>query len=246
MGSEGAAEHTGFDDNFLGDERWQAFQDLIQQNHSRRMAKVFAEQHARAIEYAGQVGGALAAAPSLSTPFPGNNELAAELRTIALLASQHQQLGVARQVFYLAMDGYDTHNGHLSDQPKLFEALDDALSAFQSALEELGLANKVTTFTASEFGRTLSSNGQGSDHGWGGHQFVMGGAVNGGASFGPWPSLALGGPDDAGYGRLVPTTSVDQMAATLARWLGVGESALAQLFPNVGNFATSNLGFLAA
>jgi uncharacterized protein (DUF1501 family) len=109
----------------------------------------------------------------------------------------------------------------------------------------MGIANGVTTFTASDFGRTISTNGDGTDHGWGGHQFVLGGAVNGGRYFGRMNSLAQNNnPDDAGYGQIIPTTGVDQYAATLAAWFGVPTGDLGLLFPRLGEYDTANLGFL--
>ena len=120
-----------------------------------------------------------------------------------------------------------------------------SLFDYQATLTELGKANSVVTFTASDFGRTLSSNGKGSDHGWGSHHVVLGGPVLGGDIYGTLPDLALGGPDDAGRGRIIPTTSVDQYGATPASWFGVDQAALATVFPNLANFAASNLGFLA-
>jgi uncharacterized protein (DUF1501 family) len=117
-----------------------------------------------------------------------------------------------------------------------------ALAAFHDATVELGVSNSVTAFTASDFGRTLASNGDGSDHGWGSHHFVVGGAVQGGRFYGTAPAIAVNGPDDVGQGRLLPTTSVDQFAATLARWFGVSASELSTVVPGIGNFSTQNLG----
>jgi len=118
------------------------------------------------------------------------------------------------------------------------------MGAFYRATDYLGLANQVTTFTAADFGRTLTSNGDGSDHGWGGHQLVMGGAVNGNRIYGQMPEYRIEGSADSGRGRIIPTTSVDQFGATLARWYGLSESDLADVFPNLSAFESSNLGFL--
>jgi uncharacterized protein (DUF1501 family) len=126
----------------------------------------------------------------------------------------------------------------------LLVELSQAMNAFYSATLEMGVEQEVTTFTASDFGRTFPTNGSGSDHGWGSHQFVMGGAVHGARLFGKFPTLAVNGPDDTGQGRWIPTTSVDEYSATLASWFGVSAANLVTVFPNIGRFANSNLGFV--
>ena len=126
----------------------------------------------------------------------------------------------------------------------MLQILSKNLNTFWNALGEMGMQNNVTTFTASDFGRSLNSNGDGSDHGWGGHAFVLGGAVVGGRIYGKMPSLAINGPDDYGSGRVVPTTSTDQYAATLSRWFGVNDADLDVVFPNLRNFPARDLGFL--
>ena len=152
--------------------------------------------------------------------------------------------GLSRQVFLVSLGGFDLHDNLLDNHPDLLTQVADAMKAFYDATAELGVADKVTSFTASDFGRTLSSNGDGSDHGWGSHHVIMGGAVKGKQFYGTAPAVAVNGPDDIGQGRLVPTTSVDQLGATLASWLGVSDSNLSMVMPNIGNFATRNLGFL--
>jgi len=154
--------------------------------------------------------------------------------------------GAKRQVFFVSMNGFDTHDGLVTLHPKLMTGLADAMSAFYNATVELGVANNVTSFTASDFGRTLSGNNDGSDHGWGSMHFVMGGAVNGQRYYGTPPIIASNGPDDVGQGRLLPTTSVEQYAATLGKWLGVSDSDLLTILPNLTNYNASsrNLGFV--
>ena len=142
------------------------------------------------------------------------------------------------------MGGFDTHDGLTTVHPKLLAAVGDALSSFYSATVELGVANKVTAFTASDFGRTLNVNVDGSDHGWGSMHFMLGGAVKGKSLYGTAPVVADGGPDDVGQGRLLPSTSVDQYAATLGSWFGISDSELLTLLPNLGNFSQRNLGFM--
>ena len=143
------------------------------------------------------------------------------------------------------MGGYDTHGPQLAGHAGLLGELSDAMSAFYAATVELGVANQVTTFTASDFGRTFVSNGEGSDHAWGSHHLVLGGAVRGGDIYGRFPVLAVNGPDDAGEGRWIPTTAVDEYAATLATWFGVSATDLPLVLPNISRFATQNLGFMS-
>lgn len=178
-------------------------------------------------------------------PATGRNGLAEQLQVVARLIAARQPLGARRQVFMVSMGGFDLHDNLISNQANLMGQLDFAMDAFYRATVELGVADKVTTFTASDFGRTLQSNGDGSDHGWGSHHFIMGGAVNGGRFYGVAPQISVTSPDQVGQGRLLPTISVDQYASTLATWFGVAPSELASVSPNIGRFATSNLGFMA-
>src|SRR5450830_289554 len=189
---------------------------------------------------------ALASAPALKTVFPTQNNLGDQLKMVARMISIAATTGAKRQVFFVSMNGFDTHDGLVTIHPKLMSGLAEAMSAFYNATVELGVANNVTSFTASDFGRTLSGNNDGSDHGWGSMHFVMGGAVNGQRFYGTPPIIASNGPDDVGQGRLLPTTSVDQYAATLGNWLGVSDSDLLTLLPNLGNYNVSsrNLGFV--
>ncbi|MDO5087230.1 MAG: DUF1501 domain-containing protein [Comamonadaceae bacterium] len=167
---------------------------------------------------------------------PHRNGLAAQLRMVARLISAHQALGMKRQVFMVSMGDFDLHDGLLQKHPALLTRVGRALAGFHQAISKLGLGANVTTFTASEFGRTLTSNGDGSDHGWGSHHFVMGGAVKGGRFYGQAPQVALGGQEDTGQGRLLPSTSVDQFAAALARWFGVSDTELPLVAPHIRNF----------
>ena len=171
---------------------------------------------------------------------------AAQLEMVAkLIAAGRDTLGLRRQVFFVSMGGFDNHSGLPSRHPSLLAGLDGALVRFHRMTQAMGVAQGVTTFTASDFGRTLVSNGDGSDHGWGGHHLVMGGSVRGRRVFGTVPVIADNGPDDVGRGRLLPTTSVDQYAATFATWMGAGSSELATIVPNIGNYGVADLGFLA-
>ncbi len=183
---------------------------------------------------------------NIKTPFPAGNPLAAQLQTVANVMSVRNQLGLTRQIFFCLLDGFDTHSAQLETQQPLLQQLSQALLAFYTATQELGIDQSVTTFTASEFGRTLTPGGSdGSDHAWGNHHFVLGGGVQGGKFYGNFPLLAPGSSDDANTrGVLIPTTAVDQYGATLAQWFGVAQGSLPQIFPNIANFGTNSLGFL--
>ncbi len=185
---------------------------------------------------------------TLATPFASGGRtsgIAAQLQIVARTIAARQALGVKRQVFFVTMGGYDNHDRLIGDHNNLMTDLDFAMDAFYRATSEMGVADKVTTFTASDFGRTLSSNGDGSDHGWGAHHFVMGNAVNGGRYYGTAPQVSITTPDQVGQGRLIPSLSVDQYGATMTRWFGADPGELPTLFPNIGKFSNSNLGFLA-
>ncbi|NQZ80039.1 MAG: DUF1501 domain-containing protein [Colwellia sp.] len=177
--------------------------------------------------------------------YPQNN-FAQQLKMVATLASTQQNLNQQRQIFFVSMGEFDTHDAQATKHPQLLQKLSNGLLAFQNDLSERGLADNITTFTMSDFGRTLTSNGDGTDHGWGGHQMIMGGAVNGGNIYGNLPEdLNLDSDDDLGDGRMIPTTSVDQYAATLARWFGLTENELNAVLPNLNRFEQQDLGFLS-
>ncbi|WP_293874818.1 DUF1501 domain-containing protein [Sphingomonas sp.] len=214
-------------------------------------ANLFASEHARvskrALDTYTQVSGALASAPASGfTLFPTGNSLADQLKMVARLISVSSELGAKRQVFFVSIGGFDLHDNLVAQHPGLIGKVADAMRAFYDTTVALGVADKVTSFTASDFGRTLQSNDDGSDHGWGSHHFVMGGAVKGRRFYGTPPAIGNGTPDDVGQGRLLPTTSVDQYAATLASWFGVGTGDMTTVLPNMGNYNPSswNLGFV--
>jgi uncharacterized protein (DUF1501 family) len=184
-------------------------------------------------------------AAKLNTPFAQNNNtsgIAAQLRAIARTIAARKSLGVNRQVFFVTMGGYDLHDNLIAGHDKLLGELDFAMDAFYKATEEMGISDKVTLFTGSDFGRSLSSNGDGSDHGWGGHHFILGGGVKGGRHYGIAPAISDKDQDQVGRGRLLPTTSVDQYGATLSSWLGAAPTEMSAIFPNIGNFSATNLG----
>ena len=172
---------------------------------------------------------------------------------VARLISTASSLGLKRQIFFVQLGGWDLHADQLdSTNPDsgshaaLLSQISQAVNAFYNATVELGIQNQVTTFTCSDFSRTFQPNSAaGSDHAWGGHHIIMGGAVKGGQLYGSFPTLALGGPDDSDKnGRWIPTTSSSQYAATLAQWFGVASADLGYVLPSLGNFSKSNLGFL--
>lgn len=174
-----------------------------------------------------------------------DNPLATSMQTIARIIGGRAGLGVTRQLFYVQLGSFDTHNNQAQQHATLLTQLGEALEYFDGIMTSLGLGNQVTTFTASDFGRTLTSNSNGTDHGWGSHHFVLGGAVQGQDMYGQYPVVGVDQTNDVGAGRLIPTTSVDQYAGTLARWFGLSDSQIRQVFPNFGNFGSSPyLGFL--
>ena len=177
-------------------------------------------------------------------PVSGTNTLADQLQIVARMIAARQALGVKRQVFMVNLGGFDHHDNLITGHATLMDRVDFAFDAFYRATVELGVADKVTTFTASDFGRTLQFNGDGSDHGWGAHHFIMGGAANGGRYYGVAPQISVRSSDQVGLGRLLPSVSVDQYAATLATWFGVAPSELPSISPNIGRFNGANLGFM--
>jgi len=194
-----------------------------------------------------------------------NSTLSSQLKMVARLieagyraaGSPTNGFGMKRQIFFCQVGGYDLHSGQtnyttgspnnviVGAHANLLAELSQSLMAFQRGMEQLGLGNQVTSFTASDFGRTFPGNGQGSDHGWGSHHLICGGAVKGGKTYGTFPTLAINGPDDTSTGRWIPTTSIDQYFATLATWFGVDQSNLPVVFPNLGRFNPPNLGFMS-
>jgi len=174
-----------------------------------------------------------------------DNQLATSLQTVARIISGSSALGVTRQIFYVQLGSFDTHNNQAVQHAQLLSQLGGALEYFDGVMVANGMGNNVTSFTASDFGRTLTCNSNGTDHGWGSHHFVVGGAVRGQDMYGQYPVIGANQANDVGAGRLIPTTSVDQYAGTLARWFGLSDGQVRQVFPNFGNFGSSPyLGFM--
>jgi uncharacterized protein (DUF1501 family) len=182
----------------------------------------------------------------LTTVFPANNVLAAQLKQIAQIIQVRAALGVNRQIFFCGVGNFDTHSNQIVLQSALLAQMSAAMNAFYASTVEMGVQNNVTSFTMSDFSRTFQPNSNtGTDHAWGAHHIVMGGAVKGGQMYGTFPTLALNGPDDSGTnGRWVPTTGSAQYAATLASWFGVTAAQMPTVFPNIASFPTANLGFV--
>lgn len=235
--------------HFIEDEPWNAprraaFMALRDASYGHAMQREYASRVRRAMDNEAMITNALAGAPPLTVAFP-DTALGRQLRMVARLISARDTLQMTRQIFFVAQGGYDTHATQLDDHPELMSDLSASVSAFYAAMGSLSLGHQVTTFTASDFGRTLTSNGDGTDHGWGAHHWVIGDAVQGGRIVGSMPNLTVGGPDDADWGQIIPTLAVDQYAATLATWYGLGNDDRALVFPNLTRFSTPNLGFMA-
>lgn len=246
MGADGPMQFQGFSldpqNEFFYEQRL-AFQRVVEASYDTVYERGFAEVQRRAINAADTVTAAIDSAPPIGAQFPAS-QLGTQLSTVARLIAVRDQLQMKRQVFFVAAGGFDTHDNQVADQPGLIGGISDAITAFHEATVELGVADSVTTFTQSDFGRTLTSNGDGTDHAWGGNQLVVGGAVNGRELYGNYPLLAIDGPEDVAGGRMIPSTSADQYAATLARWFGIPDADLDVVAPNLVNFAERDLGFM--
>ncbi|HXP78993.1 MAG TPA: DUF1501 domain-containing protein [Verrucomicrobiae bacterium] len=235
----------GFDPSAASQARYAATQQLLTFDSGLSMVQAANSVTGQAVKFAQVLSDALKNIPPLQTLFPGSY-LGQQLQQVAQVISARSALGVQRQIFFCAVGGFDTHADQLPQQVQLLSDVSKSMSSFYQATQELGVANQVTTFSLSEFSRTLEPGSSGgSDHAWGAHQLILGGAVKGNAIYGTFPTLALGGPNDADQnGRWIPTTALDQYAATLATWFGVSAANLPSIFPNLVNFSTGNLGFL--
>lgn len=244
----GAVVLSGTSGSTLATSRYAAQQTILSQQEQNLFEAAFGGITTSAITDSVLLNSVLSSAPKLATVFP-TTSIGSQMNMIARMIGAAPQLGLTRQVFFASLGGFDLHSDQLNAHATLFMQLSQALSAFSAATTELGVQNQVTTFTASDFSRTFNTNGTndgtaGSDHGWGSHHLIMGGAVKGADIYGQVPLLELGGPEDTGRGRWIPTTSVDEYAATLATWFGVSATNLPVVLPNIGRFAASNLGFM--
>lgn len=235
----------GFNNTAPSQARYNAVVNLLNLDSGISLIQAAKHTLTNSINDATKLSESLAKAPALKTVFPNTN-IGNQLKQVAQVMQVHADLNMSRQIFFATIGGFDTHAAQIATQNNLYAQLGPALAAFYQATLELSLGANVTTFTESDFSRTFNStSGDGSDHAWGSNQIVMGGAVKGGRIFGQFPQFVLAGPDDADTrGRWIPTTSVDQMGATLATWFGVPNSSLATVFPNLKNFPMADLGFV--
>lgn len=233
------------DGNYCVD-RQNTAQQLLTFQNGVQMLQADQAIYQNAYKYNAFYNNVLGSARSFKTQFPANNPIIGALNTIATMIQLRSQIGAGRQIFFVNANGFDTHSLQSSVQNSLYSMVDQFVGTFVQVMQELGVYNNVTLFSASDFGRTLQINGNGgTDHAWGGHHFVVGGAVKGGQTFGAFPDLTLNGQSDLdGSGRFVPTVALSQYAATLASWFGVPAASLPGMFPGLTNFSTSNLGFI--
>jgi len=239
------ASLSGFTQSQEDQARFAALQSLLTFDTGLSLIQTASGTTSNAINDAKTLAAALAQGSGIKTKFPKSG-LGGQLLEVAKIIQVRAALGLSRQIFFVSTGGFDTHSNQLKAQEGLLLDLDQSMNAFYQATVELGIPEQVLTFTLSDFSRTfLPDSTSGSDHAWGSHLLVMGGAVLGGDFYGTWPTLALGGPDDAtNEGRWIPTTSLDQYGATLAQWFGVQPGDLPSIFPNLKNFPNQSLGFL--
>ena len=243
LSTEGSLGLAHYDDSANADPVSQAVREMLSLEHTNLFESAYRDLTKRAIENDLKLRGALQTAPMLPLEFPAT-DLGKQLRMAARLISVRQALGVRRQIYFCQLSAFDTHVAQVGAHDGLLQQVSQAMNAFYQATVALGVASQVTTFTASDFGRTWHTNGSGSDHGWGNHHLILGGAVKGGNLYGRIPVQVEEGPDDSTSGRWIPTTSVDEYAATLAQWFGVSVTDLPLVVPNIGRFDKQNIGFM--
>lgn len=243
MSDSGPKGIEGFRDNHHDQTRLGGIIDMIEMEHRHLFSNTFADISERGVENDRIIQQALQDLSPFTTVFPESG-LGRQLAMVARLIAIRESLGLTRQIYFCATGGFDTHGEQVNAQFGLLGNVSDCMAAFVQATDELGVANNVTTFTASDFGRTYPSNGRGTDHGWGSHHLVAGGAVRGGQVYGTMPVLEVDGPDDTGTGRWIPTMATDEYFATMARWFGLADNDLTLALPNIGRFSRSNVGFM--
>ena len=232
--------------------RTTAMNDLLAAQNANLFETAFSGLTSGAISNSALLSSIVTGTSPFASFFTGlTSSLSQQLHMIARLVNAQTALGLKRQIFFARVGGFDLHDNQVvagntttGAHATLLRDLSQSLNAFNNALGSINAQNQVTTFTASDFGRTYNTNGDGSDHGWGSHHFILGGAVAGGDIYGRMPTFAINGPDDTGRGRWIPTTSVDEYSATLATWFGVSATDLPTVLPNIGRFAHPNLGFM--
>ena len=238
---------SGFYGSDEDNARLAALQSLLTFDTGLSLIQAASTTTSNAIQDGKTLAAAIAQGSPLKTPFP-QSYLGGQLQQVAEIIQVRAALGLPRQIFFVSSNGFDTHSDQLNQQNSLYQDLSQSMNAFYQATVEIGVAPQVTTFTLSDFGRTfLPDSTAGTDHAWGSHHLIMGGAIAGGDFYGTFPTQVLSGPDDAtDEGRWIPTTSLDQYGATLAQWFGVQPADLPSIFPNLPNFQNPTLNFMAA
>jgi len=227
--------------------RLAALQSLLTFDTGLSLIQAASTTTTNAIQDGATLAAALAQGTKLNTQFP-KSSLGGQLQQVAQIIQVRSALGLPRQIFFVSSGGFDTHSDQLVQQTSLYQDLSQSMNAFYQATVEIGIEPQVTTFTLSDFGRTFQpDSSSGTDHAWGSHHLMMGGAIAGGDFYGTFPTQVLGGPDDAtNQGRWIPTTSLDQYGATLAQWFGVQPADLPSIFSNLPNFQNQTLNFVGA
>ena len=243
----GSLQLSGFKSSGPSQARWSALNNLLTLDSGVSLAQAANATLANSVSDATALAAALAKGAPLNTQFP-TTTLGQQLQQVAQIIQVANYLGMSRQIFFCSLNGFDTHASELETHNTLYPELSQAIAAFYAATQELGVAQNVTTFTESDFSRTFQpTTADGSDHAWGSHHMVVGGAVQGGQIYGAFPAFELGGPNDTDTrGRWIPTTAIDQYGATLASWFGIPDTALPLVFPNFPNFGAQKIGFLGS
>lgn len=231
-------------DNTTEMKRREIFKKILAIPNEHLLSNAYGQIQSRAMQITDLLKTSLGELKESSITYPEDNWLGTQLKATAKLIAIQEKLEMPRQIFYVEMGGFDTHDKQVASMDDLFEELGQALEAFWKDLEEYGVADRVLLFSSSEFGRTITSNGDGTDHGWGNHLFVMGNQVKGGEIYGKMPSLIIEGDDDSGDGRIIPTQSAEQYGATIAEWFGFSDTEINELFPNLSSFPDGKIKFI--
>ncbi len=240
VGSNGSTAINALSGNLFGSATaGAAYRRVIMRTSSHLLENQYSQMVSRSVNANALLSSSLPAASTFNVPIPAGNGLASQLNVVARMIAARSAIAANRQVFFVSLGGFDNHDFLIDEHNLRLQTVNAAIGVFYQWLQQLRMENNVTLFTASDFGRTLTSNGDGSDHGWGAHHIVLGGAVQGGNIYGSFPQVTFNTNDDIGQGSLLPTTSVDQYAATLARWFGVPDFRMPDVLPNIGNFGVS-------